>query len=154
MLRFILVAMVVASPAMAGVTEIYKSLRGEHDVNVAYPVAVDRPDRIVPLSVRVTWPAGDGPFPLVVFSQGAICPKNMYAAVTDHWTSHGYVTIAPLHIDSESNGFGFPDLAGKDLVGERIADMTYILDALDDIENAAPGLSGKIDRERIAAAGH
>lgn len=153
MLRFILAAMIAASPAVAGVTDIYKSLRGEHDVNVMYPVALDRPDRIVPLSVRVTWPTGEGPFPLVVFSQGAVCPKNMYAAVTDHWTSHGYVTIAPLHIDSESNGFGFRDLAGKDLVGERIADMTYIVGALDDIERAV-GQPGKIDRDRIAASGH
>ncbi|MGB1876090.1 MAG: alpha/beta hydrolase family protein [Rhodospirillaceae bacterium] len=154
MFQYILAAVVAASPALAGVTDIYKSLRGDHDVNVTYPVNLDRPDRLVPLSVRVTWPADEGPFPLVVFSQGALCPKNMYAAVTDHWTSHGYVTIAPLHMDSESNGFGFRDLAGKDLVGERIADMTYILDSLESIENVAPGLAGKIDRERIAAAGH
>lgn len=154
MLRLVLVALVIASSALAGVTEVYKSLRGDHDVNVSAPVMLDRPDRLVPLSVRVTWPAGEGPFPLVVFSQGALCPKNMYAAVTDHWTSHGYVTISPLHLDSESNGFGFRDLAGKDLVGERIADMTYVLDALDAIETATPGLVGKIDRDRIAAAGH
>jgi pimeloyl-ACP methyl ester carboxylesterase len=154
MFRMIFAALVAASPALAGVTEVYKSLRGDSDVNVASPVRLDRLDRLVPLSVRVTWPAGEGTFPLVVFSQGALCPKNMYAAVTDHWTSHGYVTIAPFHIDSESNGFGFRDLAGKDLVGERIKDMIYILDALDVIEDAVPGLSGKIDRDHIAAAGH
>lgn len=154
MFRLVLIALIAATPALGGVLEVYKSLGGEHDVNVSSPVALDRPDRLVPLSVRVTWPAGDGPFPLVVFSQGALCPKNMYAAVTDHWTSHGYVTIAPLHLDSESNGFGFRDLAGKDLLGERVADMTYILDALNHIESVTPGLSGKIDRDRIAASGH
>lgn len=154
MLRLILVALVATSPALAGVIDVYKSQRGEFDVNVASPVLLDRPDRLAPLSVRVTWPAGEGPFPLVVFSQGALCPKNMYAAVTDHWTSHGYVTIAPLHLDSESNGFGFRDLGGVDLVMERIKDMTYVLDVLDDIESSAPGLPGKIDRERIAASGH
>jgi len=88
------------------------------------------------------------------FFQGALCPKNMYASVTDHWTSHGYVTMAPLHIDSESNGFGFQDLAGKDLVAEGLKDMSYILDSLDDIETSVPGLDGKIDRDRIAASGH
>lgn len=158
MLRLIVVAAAVVSwPALAGVTELYKSLRGDADVNVVYPVKLDRPGRMIPLPVRVTWPNetdSSGPYPLVVFSQGALCPKNMYAAVTDHWTSHGYVTISPLHLDSESNGFGFQDLAGKDLVGERIADMAYILDSLDDLEKMVPGLAGKIDRNQIAAAGH
>ena len=109
---------------------------------------------MIPLAVRVTWPTGAGPYPLVVFSQGALCPKNMYTAMTDHWTSHGYVTISPLHLDSESNGFGFQDLADKDLVGERVQDMSYILDMLDNIETAIPGLKGKINRDHIAAAGH
>jgi hypothetical protein len=154
MLRLIFFAVLAATPAWAGVTELYKSLRGNEDVNVAYPVTLDRPDRLVPLSVRVTWPAGEGPFPLVVFSQGALCPKNLYASVTDHWTSHGYVTIAPLHIDSESNGFGFRDLAGVDLLAERVADMRHIVDSLDELESRVPGLGGKIDRERIAASGH
>ncbi len=143
-----------ATPVVAGVTDLYKSLRGNEDVNVTYPVVLDRPGRKVPVPVRVTWPAGDGPYPLVVFSQGAVCPKNMYASVTDHWTSHGYVTMAPVHLDSESNGFGFQDIAGLDLVGERIKDMKYILDSLDDIERAVPGLAGRMDRSRIAASGH
>ena len=155
MLRLLVLGMLLcANPALSGVTELYKSLRGDEDVNVTYPVVLDRPERLVPLQVRVTWPAGNGPYPLVVFSQGALCPKNLYASVTDHWTSHGYVTIAPLHIDSESNGFGFQDLADKDLVAERIKDMHYILDALEDIEASVPGLAGKIDRDRIAASGH
>ena len=152
---FLIVAFpIAASPALAGVTEVYKSLRGDEDVNVVYPVTLDRPDRLIPLPLRVTWPAGEGPYPLVVFSQGALCPKNMYAAVTDHWTSHGYVTISPLHIDSESNGFGFQDLEGVDLVAERLKDMRFILDSLGHIENEVQGLSGKIDHDRIAASGH
>ena len=155
MRRVLAVLMVLGvTPSYAGVLDLYKSLRGNEAVNVAYPVTLDRPDRLVPLPVRVTWPAGHGPYLLVVFSQGALCPKNMYASVTDHWTSHGYVTIAPLHIDSESNGFGFQDLAGIDLVSERIKDMKYVLEALDDIERLVPGLGGKIDRTRIAASGH
>ncbi|MDG2320261.1 MAG: hypothetical protein P8L79_08385 [Rhodospirillaceae bacterium] len=155
MLRLLIaVSLIASSSAHAGITEVYKSLRGNEDVNVAYPVTLDRPGRLIPMPVRVTWPAGEGPYPLVVFSQGALCPKNMYASVTDHWASHGYVTISPLHIDSESNDFGFQDLAGKDLVAERLKDMSYILDSLDDIEAAVPGLNGKIDRNRIAASGH
>ena len=155
MLRLLLsVSLFAASSAYAGVTEVYKSLRGNEEVNVAYPVALDRPGRLIPMPVRVTWPAGERRYPLVVFSQGALCPNNMYASVTDHWTSHGYVTMAPLHIDSESNGFGFQDLAGKDLVAERLKDMSYILDSLDDIETFVPGLDGKIDIDRIAASGH
>ena len=78
----------------------------------------------------------------------------MYASVTDHWTSHGYITIAPLHLDSESNGLGFQDLAGIDLVAERIEDMKQVLDSLGEIENGAPGLAGKIDRSQIAVSGH
>ena len=154
MLRIVLLALVLASPALAGVKEVYTSLRGDHDGNISVPVLLDRPDRPLPLSARITWPSSKGPFPLVVMSQGALCPKNMYAALTDHWSSHGYVTISPLHLDSESNSLGFRDLAARDLVAERIADMTYVLDALDLIESATPALAGKIDRDRIAAAGH
>lgn len=155
MIRLVVVlTMVYATFASAGVTEVYKSLRGDEDVNAVYPVTLDRPGRKIPLPVRVTWPSGEGPYPLIVFSQGALCPKNLYASVTDHWTSHGYVTIAPLHLDSESNGFGFQDLAGVDLVAERLKDMTFILDSLDAIEALVPSLEGKIDRTRIAASGH
>ena len=144
----------VACPSYAGVMDLYKSLRGNEDVNVVYPVIVDRPDRLIPLPLRITWPSGEGPYPLIVFSQGAVCPKNMYASVTDHWTSHGYVTIVPVHIDSESNGFGFQDLAGTDLVVERIKDMKYVLNSLDQIEGSVQGLTGKIDRSQIAVSGH
>lgn len=146
--------LVAASPVCASVLDLYKSLRGDEDVNVVFPVTLDRPDRKIPLSLRVTWPSGKGPYPLVVFSQGALCPKNMYASVTDHWTSHGYVTIAPVHLDSDSNGFGFQDLAGVDLVDERIKDMKYVLDSLDTLEDRVDGLAGKIDRSQIAVSGH
>jgi len=151
---FVVWFIIAANPAIAGVTDLYKSLRGAEDVNVAFPVKLERADRLIPLSVRVTWPSGDGPYPLVVFSQGALCPKNMYVSVTDHWTSHGYVTIAPLHLDSESNGLGAQDLVGVDLVDERIIDMTTVLDSLDRIESLLPGVAGKIDRSKIAVSGH
>jgi len=106
------------------------------------------------MTVRISYATGDGPFPLIIFSQGALCPKHMYVRLTDHWASHGYVTISPVHIDSESVGLKFQDLSDKDLALSRVEDMRYILDHLDDIEVVVPGLKGKLNHTLVASAGH
>ena len=155
MIRLSFCFFLVVTPALAGVTEVYKSLLGDKGFNVIYPVVVERAGHPLPMKLRVTWPSGDGPFPLVVFSQGALCPKNMYANITDHWTSHGYVTIAPLHLDSQSVGLTMKELGSEGLLMQRIADLSHVLNVLDEIISLIPQLSLKsIDQDNIAAAGH
>ncbi|OOB90642.1 alpha/beta hydrolase family protein [Rathayibacter sp. VKM Ac-2630] len=126
---------------------------GSPVVSVA-PVALLAPDRPVPLDVRVSAPATGTDLPLVVFSHGNGWNLDGYAPLTAFWASRGFVVIQPTHLDSRRNGFGFDHPVFPTIWTERIADLTRILDQLDTVEAAVPGLAGRVDRSRIAATGH
>jgi len=118
------------------------------------PVTLSAPDRAVPLEVRVSAPATGTNLPVVLFSHGNGWNLDGYAPLTAFWASRGFVVIQPTHLDSRRNGFGFDSSVFPTIWTERIADLTRILDQLDTVEGAIPGLAGRIDRSRIAAAGH
>ncbi|MEP7764402.1 chlorophyllase [Sanguibacter sp. 25GB23B1] len=122
-------------------------------VSVA-PVTLSAPDRPVPLEVRVSAPAAGTNLPVVVFSHGNGWNLDGYAPLTAFWASRGFVVIQPTHLDSRRNGFGFDHPVFPTIWTERIVDLTRILDQLDAIEAAVPGLAGRIDRHRVAATGH
>ena len=122
-------------------------------VSVA-PIELSAPDRPVPLVVRVSAPAAGSNLPIVVFSHGNGWNLDGYAPLTAFWASRGFVVIQPTHLDSRRNGFGFDHPVFPTIWTERIADLTRILDQLATIEAAVPGLSGRIDRSRVAAVGH
>ncbi len=122
-------------------------------VSVA-PVELSAPGRPAPLQIRVSAPATGTNLPVVVFSHGNGWNLDGYAPLTAFWASRGFVVIQPTHLDSRRNGFGFDHPVFPTIWTERIADFTRILDQLDTIEAAVPGLAGRIDRSRIAATGH
>ncbi len=122
-------------------------------VSVA-PVELSAPGRPAPLQIRVSAPATGTNLPVVVFSHGNGWNLDGYAPLTAFWASRGFVVIQPTHLDSRRNGFGFDHPVFPTIWTDRIADFTRILDQLDTIEAAVPGLAGRIDRSRIAAAGH
>lgn len=122
-------------------------------VSVA-PVELSAPGRAVPLEVRVSAPASGTNLPIVLFSHGNGWNLDGYAPLTAFWASRGFVVIQPTHLDSRRNGFGFDHPVFPSIWTERIADLTRILDQLDVIEAAVPGLAERIDRSRIAATGH
>lgn len=119
------------------------------------------------LEVRVRVPVGEAgkKLPLVVFSHGMGGSRDAFGDLTEHWASWGYVVILPTHADSvelmrrqgkDLSGFFTKGGATRnvDLVG-RVGDMKFVLDALDQVEAKIEALGkGRIDRERIAAAGH
>ena len=43
------------------------------------------------LHLRITYPAENGRYPLIVFSHGASGSKDNYQPLVKHWVSHGYV---------------------------------------------------------------
>jgi pimeloyl-ACP methyl ester carboxylesterase len=100
----------------------------------------------------VLYPDGEGPFPLVVFSSGMFCYPQMYDRITAHWVSHGYVVVLPNHLDSPNLGKIKPEYLAR-LMSSRIRDMSFVLDDLDEIETGLE-LNGRIDRDRVAVAGH
>ena len=122
-------------------------------VSVA-PVTLSAPGRAVPLEVRVSAPATGGDLPVVVFSHGNGWNLDGYAPLTAFWASRGFVVVQPTHLDSRRNGFGFDHPVFPSIWTERIADLTRVLDQLDTVEAAVPGLAGRVDRDRIAATGH
>jgi predicted dienelactone hydrolase len=107
--------------------------------------------RDVPL--RVAYPKFPGRYPVVVFSHGAFCYPQLYAAITDHWASHGYVVILPDHPDSPNiqPPLRLDQMGG--LTDTRIADLNFIFGNLDGIA-AAAGIPGQLDTDRLAVAGH
>jgi len=126
---------------------------GDPVISVA-PVRLSAPDRPVPLDVRISAPTSGTNLPIVLFSHGNGWNLDGYAPLTAFWASRGFVVIQPTHLDSRRNGFGFNDPVFPTIWTERIADLTRILDQLDTIEQAVPGLAGRIDRSRVAVAGH
>lgn len=122
-------------------------------VSVA-PIQLSAPDRPVSLEVRVSAPATGTNLPVVVFSHGNGWNLDGYAPLTAFWASRGFVVIQPTHLDSRRNGFGFDHPVFPTIWTERIADLTRILDHLETIEAAVPGLAGRMDRRRVAATGH
>jgi dienelactone hydrolase len=105
------------------------------------------------LDMRVSWPVEGSSLPLIVFSHGNEGSMLAYDPIITHWVSYGYVVIQPDHPDSylvpeEDRAHDYEDWE------ERIEEVEFILDALDQIEASIPALAGKIDRDRIGMAGH
>ena len=108
------------------------------------------------LGFKVFYPVGaPGPLPVLLFSHGNWSSNEKYDNLLQHWVSHGYVVLAPLHRDG-SGGYlsGTIDLirmGNLGLIQARVDDLKSLLDSLDEIEALAPV---QLDRQRIAATGH
>ena len=112
------------------------------------------PGRGEDLQVRVSAPATGGDLPVLVFSHGFGWSMNGYAPLADHWAANGFVVVQPTHLDSRSLGMPHEDPRFPHIWRIRIEDLKRVLDELDAVEASVPGLSGRIDRSRIAVAGH
>jgi predicted dienelactone hydrolase len=116
------------------------------------PVTLAAPNRGQDLRVRVSAPTAGRDLPVVVFSHGMTLTMDNYAPLAGFWAARGFVVIQPTHLDSLGLA---PDDPRTPLIWRiRTGDLTGILDQLDAIEAAVPGLAGRIDHGRIAAAGH
>ena len=146
---------------------------GPHAVRTADDLALRDAARQSDLPCRAYHPADGGPYPVVVFSHGFGANHGAFAGVGKHWASHGYVVIHPSHADgvgkarrepareegagpaARPRGGGFAGgLNDPRKAGGRVADVTLVLDSLDDLPKIVPALKGKIDKERVGVAGH
>jgi hypothetical protein len=124
------------------------------------PVVFDVPGRPVPLEIKVSMPEWGSDLPAILLSHGHgranfLSSLNGYGPLGNFWAAHGFVVIQPTHLDSTVLGLRDVDLPDAPLFWrDRATDMHYILDHLDELEAAVPGLSGRMDRRRIAAVGH
>ncbi|MBU3067636.1 chlorophyllase [Nocardia sp. NEAU-G5] len=124
------------------------------------PVVLPVPGRTVDLRVKVSAPATGSDLPVMLLSHGH-GPSNFvsslhgYGPVADFWAAHGFVVIQPTHLDAMMLGLREADDPDAPLYWRsRARDMHHILDHLDLIEAAVPGLSGRLNHDRIAAVGH
>jgi dienelactone hydrolase len=118
------------------------------------PVVLEAPGRGEDLRVRVSAPTTGSELPIVVLSHGFGSSLNGYGPLTDFWAAHGFAVMQPTHLDSRTVGLPHDDPRTPRIWRFRVDDVKRILDQLDLLEAAAPGLSGRLDRSRIAAAGH
>jgi dienelactone hydrolase len=118
------------------------------------PVVLPAPGRGEELRVRVSAPQTGHDLPIIVFSHGFGQSSHSYGPLVDYWAAHGFVVVQPTHLDSRTLNIP-PDDPRTPLIWRlRVEDLTSVLDHLDLLESTVPGLGGRLDRSRVAAAGH
>ncbi|MFE1797373.1 alpha/beta hydrolase family protein [Streptomyces sp. NPDC059517] len=118
------------------------------------PVVLEAPGRGQDLQVRVSAPVTGSGLPIVVLSHGFGSSLDGYGPLADFWAAHGFVVVQPTHLDSRTVGLAQDDPRTPRIWRHRVEDVKRVLDRLDLLEAAVPGLGGRLDRTRIAAAGH
>ncbi|MCC6677403.1 MAG: hypothetical protein IT436_09680 [Phycisphaerales bacterium] len=162
-----------SAPAPLPESHAYKAGPGPFEVtSTDLKLRDDARKKDLPLRILAPKPTIDqpGPFPLILFSHGLGGSRDAFPDLTRHWCSHGYVVILPTHIDSiqqrREDGEDLSHLR-RDIKAlekdsnplDRIADVGFILDSLDDLESRVEPLRAAdkkplIDRDRIGMAGH
>lgn len=109
--------------------------------------------------VRLYWPEGAQKVPLVVFSHGIGGSRRGYSYLGEHFAANGMASLHLQHVGSDRSLWaGNPvslvgrlhDAAQEREALERVQDLRFALDQL-----LAHGEFGaRVDRRRIAAAGH
>ena len=122
------------------------------------PVVIPAPGRPVDLELRVTVPSTGDSLPIILLSHGHgrsnwLSSLEGYAPLAEFWAAHDFAVLQPTHLSSAFLGLKAPE--GQELFyQDRAADMVRILDNLLGVEAAMPGLKGRLDRTRVAVAGH
>lgn len=109
--------------------------------------------------MRVSAPVTGSGLPLILFSHGHgrshhLSSLDGYAPLANFWAAQGFVVIQPTHLSSATLSLDPGDPEAPLHWRSRAEDMTRILDGLDVIEAAVPLLSGRLDRDQVAVAGH
>jgi predicted dienelactone hydrolase len=123
------------------------------------PVVLPAPGRAVDLQLRVSAPVAGSELPVILLSHGLGFSNNLsslngYAPLANYWAARGFVVIQPTHLDSRTLSPDPDTPRALPHWRSRAEDMKRILDQLDVIEAAVPQLLGRLDRSRIAVAGH
>jgi predicted dienelactone hydrolase len=112
-----------------------------------------------PLELRLTAPANGNRLPIILLSHGFgpsnyIPSKDGYAPLAQFWAERGFAVIQPTHASSRVGGLPAHREGAPFFWRERVDELRTVLDRLDEVEQQAGGLAGRLDRERVAAAGH
>lgn len=112
-----------------------------------------------PVPVRLYWPEGGQPVALVVFSHGIGGSRRGYRYLGEHFASRGVASLHLQHVGSDRSLWGgnpfsllgrLQDAAQEREALDRVRDLRFALDQV----LAHEVFGARIDRARIAAAGH
>ena len=118
------------------------------------PIVLSAPGRGEDVQIRISAPVTGEQLPVIIFAHGYGNSLDGYAPLVSFWAARGFVVIQPTFLDSGTLGLAPDDPRTSSICRFRVEDMKRILDNLSLIENAVPGLKGRIDTTRIAAVGH
>ena len=136
----------------------YTPASGPYKVLTVGNVALHDSVRNRNIPIKIYYPDGAGPFPVIIFSHGALASKDCYSGFGQFWASYGYVSIHPSHGDSVADS-GFRGslreaISDPHAWENRPEDISFIIDSLARVETFAPQLSGKLDLQHIGVGGH
>lgn len=124
------------------------------------PVTLTVPGRPLDLEVRVSAPVTGTDLPIILFSHGhggayGLSSLDGYLPLAKVWAARGFVVIQPNHLSAPRLSRRVENEPGAPLFWRsRTEDMSNIIDRLDEIEQAVPQLAGRMNRSKIAIAGH
>ncbi|KQR77634.1 alpha/beta hydrolase family protein [Rhizobium sp. Leaf341] len=128
-------------------------------LTIAYsPIRLDMEGR-PPLELRLTAPAEGDRLPIVILSHGFgpsfyVPSKDGYAHLAQFWAERGFAVLQPTHASSRVGGLSGDAEGAPFFWRERVAEIRAVIDRLSEIEEQASAVSGRLDHDRIAAAGH
>jgi predicted dienelactone hydrolase len=147
----------------------YKLEKGPYGVGEIKRIVLHDAQRNKDLPIHIFYPDAAGTFPVIVFSHGAGGSGDCCAELPRHWAGYGYVVLLPTHADSvmlrRENGEDIGIAKGMleavssivsdpTVLPNRVRDISFLLDSLDEIARREPQLGGKLDRTRIGVSGH
>jgi predicted dienelactone hydrolase len=123
------------------------------------PVVLEIPGRPVDLQLKVSAPTEGSGLPIILLSHGQghsnhLSSLNGYAPLANHWAEQGFVVLQPTHLSSRTLDLPADTPGAPMFWQERAEDMSHLIDRLDEIEKAVPQLQNRLDRTKIAVAGH
>jgi predicted dienelactone hydrolase/CubicO group peptidase (beta-lactamase class C family) len=119
--------------------------RGPHPVAVIEELVLHDARRNKDLTLRITFPQADGPFPIILFSHCVGGKRDDFEPLVGHWAANGYVVFQADHTDTGRMGLDWRD---------RARDMSFVIGSLAEIGSEVPKLASKMDATRIGAGGH
>jgi predicted dienelactone hydrolase len=154
----LLYALAGSSPAHGLDPETSGLVPGPYEVLTVERVVLHDDVRHKDVPLKIYYPDAPGPFPVIVFSHGALASKDGYAGLARYWASHGFVSVHPSHADSVADG-GFRGTLHQAIedprgLENRPRDVSFVLDALAGAKRFAPQLAGKLDLGHVGVAGH
>jgi predicted dienelactone hydrolase len=116
------------------------------------------------VAVHVTYPQGQDPSPVVVFSHGAGGSGPGYQPLFRFWATHGYTVLAPAHADSAGMRGRDHTLDAREPSADastnpktweaRVRDLTTVIAGAAEIEASVAALRGRLDVRRLGVGGH